>query len=188
MTPESLPIVAASVVETLGPATSADWNRQAGPVDWSCRTTIEHVGHALDRYTLYLAGTVQQRLPFSLVSHPECSPADLLRMAELRGMALTAVARSAAPETRAYHSFGRPDPEGYIAMGCVEMLVHTHDIAQGLGVQFSPPADVVREVLARLFPWAPSDSDPWQTMQWATGRADLAGRASLDDVCVWLEC
>ena len=185
MEPESLRRVATAMIETLGPSTTADWTSQAGPLDWSCRATIEHVGHALDRYTLYLAGAVQQRLPFALVSHPECSPADLLRVAELRATALSEVARSASPDIRAYHTFGRADREGYIAMGCVEMLVHTGDISQGLGVSFSPPADVVRDVLARLFPWAPTDGDPWQSLQWATGRADLPGREHVHPDWAW---
>jgi hypothetical protein len=88
---------------------------------------------------------------------------------------LCEVARAAAPETRGFHVYGRPDRDGYIAMGCVEMLVHTDDIASGLGISFTPPVDLVRGALARLFPWAPADTDAWQTLQWATGRLDLSG-------------
>jgi uncharacterized protein (TIGR03083 family) len=185
MTPESTRRVADAMVSTLGPVTSADWNSRAGGLEWSCRTTIEHMGHAMDRYALYLAGAVQERLPFGLVSHPECSPADLLRVAELRAAALCEVARAASPETRGFHAFGRADRGGYIAMGCVEMMVHTEDIAKGLGTSFTPPTDLVREVLARLFPWAPSDTDAWQTLQWATGRVDLPGHARVAPDWAW---
>jgi uncharacterized protein (TIGR03083 family) len=185
MTPESTRRVADAMVSTLGPVTSADWNSRAVSLEWSCRTTIEHMGHAMDRYALYLAGAVQERLPFGLVSHPECSPADLLRVAELRAAALCEVARAASPETRGFHVFGRTDRGGYIAMGCVEMMVHTNDIAQGLGISFTPPTDLVREVLARLFPWAPTDTDAWQTMQWATGRVDLPGHARVAPDWAW---
>jgi hypothetical protein len=63
-------------------------------------------------------------------------------------------------------------------MGCVEALVHGHDIAQGLGVKLAAPPDVCARVLARLFPDTPAtlaDHDPWTVLLWATGRLDLAG-------------
>ena len=31
-------------------------------------------------------------------------------------------------------------------------------------------------VLTRLFPWAPTDGDPWSALLWATGRGELPGR------------
>ena len=133
------------------------------------------MGSALDRYAMYLAGRVGERLPFTLVANPDSTPGDLLRVAELRALVLAEVARAASPETRGFHVFGRADREGYLAMGCVEMLVHTDDLARGLGLTFRPSAELVREPLARLFPWAPTDTDPWQTLNWATACASLIG-------------
>ena len=185
MTPESARRAARVMMETLGPVASADWTARAGSLDWDCRTTIEHVAHAMDRYALYLAGAVNKRLPFAQVARPECSPADLLLIAELRAAVLSEVARAASPETRGFHVYGRADREGYIAMGCIEMLVHTDDLAQGLGISFNPPSDLVGEALMRLFPWAPTDTDPWTTMQWATGRADLPGRPRVNPDWAW---
>jgi hypothetical protein len=60
-------------------------------------------------------------------------------------------------------------------MGIVEALVHTHDLAEGLGLVWAPPADLCSRVLARLFPDAPGTTDPWPTLLWATGRAALPG-------------
>jgi hypothetical protein len=45
-------------------------------------------------------------------------------------------------ESRAYHTFGLSDPEGFAAMGIVEALVHTHDLAERLGLAWNPPADL----------------------------------------------
>ena len=37
-------------------------------------------------------------------------------------------------------------------MGVVETLVHTHDVAAGLGLTWTPPAGLCARALARLFP------------------------------------
>jgi hypothetical protein len=90
--------------------------------------------------------------------------------------------RTRSPEVRAYHGYGVSDPEGFAAMGIVETLVHTHDLAEGLGLAWDPPADVCARVLTRLFPDAPGTTAPWPTLLWATGRAELPGR---DRLTVW---
>lgn len=61
-------------------------------------------------------------------------------------------------------------------MGIVETLAHTHDVAAGLSLSWTPPNDLCDRVLARLFPDAPADEDRWTVLLWATGRADLPGR------------
>ena len=61
-------------------------------------------------------------------------------------------------------------------MGVVETLVHTHDVAAGLGLEWTPPADLCDRVLTRLFPDAPAGGDRWQTLLWATGRGELPAR------------
>jgi hypothetical protein len=66
-------------------------------------------------------------------------------------------------------------------MGIVETLVHTHDVVAGLEVPWSPPAEVCERALRRLFPDAPTGEDPWRTLLWATGRAELPGRPRLTD-------
>lgn len=92
---------------------------------------------------------------------------------------LVAMVRTAPPEVRAHHVFGVADAEGFAAMGVVEILVHLHDVALGLGFAWTPPADHCDRVLHRLFPGAPTGTDRWQTLLWATGRAELPGHAAL---------
>jgi hypothetical protein len=69
-------------------------------------------------------------------------------------------------------------------MGVVETLVHTHDLAEGLGLALAPPADLCSRALARLFPDAPGTTEPWPTLLWATGRAGLPGHPRLA-TCDW---
>ncbi|WP_425750762.1 hypothetical protein [Micromonospora sp. DT47] len=73
------------------------------------------------------------------------------------------------------------DPEGFAGMGCVEALVHGHDITQGLGLALDPPRDVCARVLTRMFPAAdPVDLDPWTALLWATGRVEPPGHPTIE--------
>ena len=65
------------------------------------------------------------------------------------------------------------DPSGFAAMGVNEILMHTRDITEGLGIPWYPPESLCMAVLARL-PDAPV-GDPVQALLWCTGRADLPG-------------
>lgn len=110
---------------------------------------------------------------------------ELLDALEGRAFVLAEVVGAAPPDARGEHSMGRADPSGFAAMGCDEMLIHTDDIAAGLEGAFDPPLDVCARVLARLFPWAPGDVEPWAGLRWANGRAPLGGRARLSEDWVW---
>ncbi len=70
-------------------------------------------------------------------------------------------------------------------MGCTEILVHTSDVAEGLGVPFEPPAALPSRVLRRIFPWAPEDEDAWATLRWASGRTALGARERLAADWYW---
>lgn len=49
-------------------------------------------------------------------------------------------------------------------------LVHTDDALSGLGVAFTPPADLCRRVLAQQYPGASGAGDSWPGLLAATGR------------------
>ncbi|MEV6768562.1 hypothetical protein AB0N05_07990 [Nocardia sp. NPDC051030] len=100
-------------------------------------------------------------------------PEGLLRVLEASGGLLISMVQTKPPETRAFHVSGVSDPEGFAAMGIIETLVHTYDLAQGLELNWQPPADLCARVLARLFPDAPESTDPWTALLWATGRIEL---------------
>jgi hypothetical protein len=76
------------------------------------------------------------------------------------------------------------DPKGFAGMACVEVLVHGHDIAQGLRRDLDPPRDVCTRVLARMFPHTVhvlADLDPWTALLWATGRVELPGHPQIEE-------
>ena len=56
-----------------------------------------------------------------------------------------AAAVDAAPSSlRGFHPFGSPDPSGFAAMACDELLVHGRDAALGLGREFEGDAGLAR--------------------------------------------
>ncbi|WP_251151742.1 hypothetical protein [Cellulosimicrobium sp. Marseille-Q4280] len=167
----------------------AAFDAQAGPVRWSCWTTAEHVVDDLVAYALQLAAL--PRLAYVPLVGPrgedeivhvdrETGTAGLVE-ALLGGAELLATLVETRPgDARAYHPYGLSDPEGFAAMGVVEVLVHGHDLLLGLTGEDVPfPAGVAPRVLARLFPdvTVQAGEDPDLVLLWATGRGELAGRA-----------
>lgn len=184
MEPGEIRRVASLCRTTLEPFAGADWGRPAGDLDWSCRTTLAHLLSALLYYAVNLAtqseesrsgGQANEELPIEI----------LLDAFEGRAAVLASLCASAPATARGAHEFGRADVDGFVAMACDEMLIHTADIAAGVGAPFEPPADLCAAVLARLFPWAPRDGDAWATLRWANGRATLGDRPRLDPEWVW---
>jgi hypothetical protein len=165
----------AEMVRVLTPYQSRDWRGPAGSLEWSCWTTAAHVAHDLLAY----AGQVAARpdssyLPCDLVIRTDASPRDVLQVVIASGRLLSSAVAAAGPDARAWH-WGTTDPSGFAALGVNETLVHTHDIAQGLGIGWVPPAPLSAGVLARLFPDAP-EGDPATVLLWSTGRAELDDR------------
>lgn len=174
-----------ALTPALAPERAADWERPAGDLEWSCRGTLDHVPDALALYALHLATRAPERRPRLRNGDPSTTPADLLAIVEGGAAVLAEVARAAPASARGFHGAGMADAEGFLAMACEETVIHTDDIARGLGLPFQPPADLAGRILRRLFPWAPTDDDPWQTLRWASGRAALADRPRLVPDWYW---
>ncbi|GAA1414707.1 hypothetical protein GCM10009639_68530 [Kitasatospora putterlickiae] len=199
VTPDDLAAVLRLAVGTLRAAPAdADWSRPAGAVDWDCWNTVEHLADDLlayaaqlgpdepprDRYVPFVSRRPFPGGPNSFVfARPEDGPRGLLEVLEASGGLMVAIARTRTPEVRAFHPWGLADPAGFVAMSLVETLVHVHDVAEGLGLPWDPPADVCHRTLARLFPDVPLDpaAGPWPTLLWATGRTAPPGRPRRTD-------
>lgn len=185
MRPADLVTAAGLVRSTLRPLIGADWSVRAGDLDWDARRTLEHLPDTLTWYAVQLATRARGDLPGPRHGDPSMSIADLLTVTVATATVLSEVAAAAPPTARAFHLAGRADPEGWVAMGCDELLIHADDIARGLGARFEPPAELCERVLRRLFPWAPPEPDPWQGLRWANGRTALPGRERLGADWVW---
>lgn len=179
--PQDLRDAAVLCTGALRPLEGRDWTAPAGELEWSAQETLDHVIFALLHYAIQLASRATERTPRA------ASRATGWPVGGLSGVAavLAEVAAAAPPEARGWHSLGMADRTGFLAMGCDEMLVHTYDITGGFGETFTPPRELCRRVLVRLFPWAPTDVGPWSALLWANGRVALPRRKRLGPEWGW---
>jgi len=177
-------------VATLRGVSPDAWDRGAGALDWTCWETAEHLADDLFAYAAQLAPATpptDRYVPFvceprrsggpatSILADRAAGSAGLLQVLEACGGLLVAMVRAKPASVRVFHSRGLTDPEGYAALGIVETLVHTGDMADGLGLTWNPPDGICARVLTRLFPDVPHGFQPWPTLLWACGRAELPG-------------
>ncbi|MFI0812590.1 GNAT family N-acetyltransferase [Streptomyces echinatus] len=175
----------AGCVAALRPAVDRDWSEvTAAGLEWSCHETAVHVADDLIAYAGNLVGRAQDDyVPFELKLEDGTDNSGLLHVIETTGALLAAAVRTAPPGVRAFHPypFGNADRVGFAAMGVAEVLLHTHDMTQGLGLAYEPSADLAESLLAWLFPHVQPGPAPWPTLLWATGRGELPGRAPVTE-------
>ena len=119
------PLAAASACRrALEPYVEDDWAVQAGHLAWDVRQTITHVCDAVGWFAAHLAFRSPRRLRFDFHAHRDASNAEMLDVLEAAAATLGQLARAAPADARAYHNTGMADADGFLAMGCDEILVH----------------------------------------------------------------
>jgi hypothetical protein len=188
ISPDDVGVAARLCRQTLEPVVNQDWTVRAGSLDWDCRQTTAHIADALGFYAAHLGSRATEWLKFDVVPHADASNLHLVRLVEAMGEVLVQVLAAAPDDARAFHHSGMRDKKTITAMGCLEVLVHTGDVADGLKVTFEPPRELCATVVASTFVGAPVDHDPWRILWWATGRGDLEGQPRLgpDWEAYWL--
>jgi hypothetical protein len=167
-------------VTALGKGIRRDWSVPAGRLRWSCSRTLFHAADDQVAYAGQLAAqAVDDYLPFRLRPVRGTPPTGLLDLLQGMGALFATTARATPEDVRAYHPHGLADVEGFLAMGVAEVLLHTHDVAQGLGLAYHPDPDLCGRVIERLHRDLEPHDDPWQLLLWATGRGDLPDRRPL---------
>ncbi|MFG2120857.1 GNAT family N-acetyltransferase [Streptomyces sp. NPDC048710] len=168
----------------LGTAVERDWKGvKAWRLDWSCQETAEHLAAALFGYASRLVTGAQDWLPCDLTFDEDADGAGVVEVLRSTGGLLATTVRTAPREVRAVHPypFGSADREGFAAMGVAEVLLHTYDIALGLGIAYEPAEELAESVLTWLFPHVQPGPAAWPTLLWATGRGELPGRAPVTE-------
>lgn len=161
----------------------ADWSVRAGDLEWDVEATVVHLIGALTKETLYLASRSTRFIAIRPGKFRNATPAELVGSIVPAARALANTADASPPGALAYHNTGMTDAEGYLSMGCAEVMVHTWDACRGLGDEFGASDEVAAAVLARTFPWVEPDPNdgPWRTLLWAFGRISLPGRPRLEE-------
>ncbi|MXM67616.1 GNAT family N-acetyltransferase [Streptomyces sp. HUCO-GS316] len=177
----------AGCADVLRAVVDRDWEQvSAGRLEWSCRKTAAHIASDLLAYAGQLAGRAQDAyVPFEITLDGtedglvRADNAGVVQVVETTGALFAATLRTTPREVRAFHPFPfrSADRAGFAAMGIAEVLLHTHDIAEGMDLPYEPPAHLPEYVLTRIFPHIPPGPDHWRTLLWATGRGELPGRA-----------
>ncbi|WP_232665166.1 hypothetical protein [Pseudonocardia sp. TRM90224] len=189
VTADDVTAVVAAAVAALAPTADGDWTAAAGDLTWDCWETVEHVADDLFYYAAQLgAGGRPGYLPMRAEANHHggaentvrVDPADgldgLLAVLTAMGALLASMVRTTPSTVRAHHTFGPADPEASAAMGVLETLVHTYDVAGALGTAWDPDPDLCARVLARLLPSVDRTTDAWADLLWATGRTEQDGR------------
>ena len=174
--------------QTLGPVVDRVWSVPAHGLEWDCRATLDHVCDCLAFYAHDLAGRIQVVEGAARDGYATADPAELIRTVEILAEVLCLVADGSPAEVRAFHPWGMADAEGFLAMGAIEVLLHTWDIAMAHGVPLAPPdqvADVAAKIVARLFPWAPAAVPAMDALLACTGRTEVAGLAPVGPRWAW---
>ena len=179
-----------AVLDALRPLQQADWTQPAGQTSWTCRAVLAHLADDLVVYAAQLAtGATSAYVPLTVGIDETADTATALQALRAAADLFIAVLRISPPSASGWHPYGMADAEATAAMGIVELLVHTHDICQGLDTTWAGPRRPTVRALQRLFPDVTDtihatthvtvdvDVDPWRTLLWATGRVDLPGRA-----------
>ena len=171
ITPEHVLEAADIVADSLGVHVAQDWSVRAGPLEWDVERTVTHMVAAPAKYTLYLASQSEEFIAITITKWPDATHNELVASIRPIAIGLAAVARSVPVGTRAFHADGPTDAPGFLAIACVELLVHADDALQGLGSRLEPPEDLARVVLNAAYPNARSYGSAWRALLGATGRS-----------------
>jgi hypothetical protein len=168
--PDCVLAVAAVVVAALAPGVDADWSMQAGDVQWNVDQTISHMTGAPGKYALYLSSRSASYLAVRVWPVEDATRRERLEAIEGCAAALAGVAAAAPRDAVGFHITGMRNAEQFLGYACYELLVHTYDVACGLGLPYAPPDDLCRLVIEHLHPDRDVQRPAWPFLVWLSGR------------------
>jgi hypothetical protein len=180
------------VCESWEEGADSDWSATAGTVEWTCTATADHAVDTVLAPAFFLASRKIDGYadygwdPFLMGD--KATPRNLIDGLRTATRVLIGVVVSAEPQDRAA-IWRRPTvearpPADFVPRGAMELILHGHDIALGLGVEFEPPADLcarLREHTAEWPMWKvwgdrlTFTDDPWGDLLRGGGRARREG-------------
>src|SRR6476659_2072921 len=148
-TADDLEELSALVADTWTAAADGEWSAQAGPVEWSCTATADHAVDCVYAPAFFLASRRTDAYPVAgsnLSLGTDATPLRLVESLQIATCILTAVVAATPPTTRSI-LFQGPEPvvgapADFVPRGALELILHGHDVARGLGIPFTPPRDL----------------------------------------------
>jgi hypothetical protein len=157
----------------------ASWSVPIPDMTWNVSETVAHMAQALLWYSIDFAAGPGELSSIEMRVDATATNSELIRTVRTLSRVLAGVVTTTEEGWLGWHPYGIADVSGFLGMACDELVVHTSDAASGLGREFVPPPEIADATLRRLFPWAPSDVDPWSGLKWANGRMELSGHGRL---------
>lgn len=185
-TPEDLEELAELVAVGWEGAASADWSARAGPLEWSCAKTADHVIDTVVAPAFFLSSRRVDDYPEGGWSPgDDADPDRFARGLRTAARLLAATVRGSDPDAHAIiwrlpTTETRP-PVDFVPRGGLELILHASDVAAGLNVEFTPPVAICERLRSHTQDWpfwtfAPGWSpltmtgDPWADLLRASGR------------------
>ena len=166
--------VAAELDSLFAQVLPGQWQQPAAHVGWTCWMTADHICADFAHYAAQVLGQPQDHyVKFSFDTSRANTAAELREVVAVAGGMLASAVRTAPPQSTGWHPHGFFTPAGFAAIGAAEGLVHGHDIAAGLSIDWRPQAALCERVVDTVFPDAarlPSSS-AFRALLAATGRA-----------------
>jgi hypothetical protein len=174
------------VAATWTSAAQLDWSAPAGTVEWSCTATADHAVDCVYAPAFFLASRNVDSYPeagLDLTLGPAANPARLVESLQIATRMLAGVVNDAEPDVRAV-IFRRPEPltgapPDFVPRAALELILHAHDVSDGLRVPFEPPADLCHRLREHTRPWPlwttawrglGRGADPWSDLLAGSGR------------------
>ena len=168
-------------------AADCDWSAPAATVEWSCLATADHAVDCVYAPAMFLASRRVDAYPevgLNVMLGADATPARLVESLRIAAQFVSGVVHDAPDDVRAV-IFRRPsilvgEPPDFVPRAAVELMLHAHDIAAGLGIEFEPPPDLCRRLREHTRPWPMwgiywkplgDSDDPWGDLLTASGRA-----------------
>jgi hypothetical protein len=171
-------VVLGLTIEAFECGIDRDWHVLAGSLEWTCWQTVDHIIDCVFSYALQLASLAQDGfLPFGeLHALAKATPRDLVAGMRGVGTMFVAVLREASGLS-ASDGLLTLDAADWSARGAYEVLLHTHDVMQGMHRSFEPSSKICTWLLDSPNLWmidrarADGATDPWSSLLLGSGRA-----------------
>lgn len=164
------------------------WRENARDSEWTCERVWAHVAECHLQYQALLTRASHRPawLPIELTFESEESVTveDLRHTVITTATMLDNLVAALPASTRAYHPYGVSDPEGFAAMGAVEVIVHGWDILHAEDPQkvWMPPQDLVLPLIKRLFARHVAETPQLADATPAQALLHLTGRKAFGDL------